>query len=149
MQSLPCDEMAGLAVIAIRHPRICLILTTNGSATRKARYSFDIVMLFLLSSGSGEVNHKRTCMRTLTGMFSALLVAAILALSPGAALAADDEGTISHIDREALTITLDNGNTYKLSGEFDVEALEEGADVVLAYDTVAGEKLVTDLVIYE
>lgn len=88
-------------------------------------------------------------MRTMTGMLSALLVAAGLAFSSGAALAADDEGTIQRVDREALTITLDNGNTYKLSGEFDVEALEEGVDVVLAYDTVAGEKLVTDLVIYE
>lgn len=88
-------------------------------------------------------------MRTVTRMISALLVAAALALSPGAALAADDEGTISNVDREAMTITLDNGNTYKLSGEFDVEALEEGVEVVLAYDTIAGEKLVTDLVIYE
>lgn len=88
-------------------------------------------------------------MRTVTGMLSALLVAAGLALSSGAALAADDEGKISRVDREALTITLDNGNIYKLSGEFDVEALQEGVEVVLAYDTVGGEKLVTDLVIYE
>lgn len=88
-------------------------------------------------------------MRTVTGMLSALLVAAGLVLSSGAAMAADDEGTISRVDREKLTITLDNGNTYKLSGEFDVEALQEGVEVVLAYDTVGGEKLVTDLVIYE
>ncbi|RIK87577.1 MAG: hypothetical protein DCC69_03855 [Hyphomicrobiales bacterium] len=88
-------------------------------------------------------------MRTVTGMLSALLVAAGLALSSGAALAADDEGKIKRVDREALTITLDNGNTYKLSGEFDVEALQEGVEVVLAYDTIGGEKLVTDLVIYE
>lgn len=88
-------------------------------------------------------------MRIVTKMLSALFLAAALAFSIGAAQAADDEGTIRHVDREALTITLDNGNTYKLSGEFDVEALEEGIDVVLAYDMVAGEKLVTDLVIYE
>ncbi len=88
-------------------------------------------------------------MRIATRMFSALVVAAGLALSAGAALAADDEGTVKRVDREKLTITLDNGNTYKLSGEFDVEALQEGVDVVLAYDTVGGEKLVTDLVIYE
>ena len=88
-------------------------------------------------------------MRTVTGMLSALLVAVGLALSSGAAAAADDEGTISKVDREKLTITLDNGNTYKLSGEFDVEALKVGVDVVLAYDTVGGEKLVTDLVVYE
>ena len=88
-------------------------------------------------------------MRTVTGMLSALLVAASVALSSGAAYAADDEGKIKRVDREAMTITLDNGNTYKLSGEFDVEALQEGVEVVLAYDTVGGEKLVTDLVVYE
>ena len=88
-------------------------------------------------------------MRTVTGMLSALLVATGLALSSGAAMAADDEGTIKRVDSEKLTITLDNGNTYKLSGEFDVEALKVGVDVVLAYDTVGGEKLVTDLVVYE
>lgn len=88
-------------------------------------------------------------MRTVTGMISALLVAAGVALSAGAAQAADDEGKIKRVDREAMTITLDNGNTYKLSGEFDVEALKEGVEVVLAYDKVGGEKLVTDLVVYE
>lgn len=88
-------------------------------------------------------------MRTVTGMLSALLVAAGLALSAGAAMAADDEGKVKRVDREALTITLENGNTYTLSGEFDMESLEVGVEVVLAYDTVGGEKLVTDLVIYE
>ncbi|HRP78056.1 MAG TPA: DUF1344 domain-containing protein [Aquamicrobium sp.] len=87
-------------------------------------------------------------MRTVTGMVSALIVAAGLALS-SAAMAADDEGKVSRVDPEAMTLTLDNGNTYKLSGEFDIEALEVGVEVVLAYDTVGGEKLVTDLVIYE
>ena len=88
-------------------------------------------------------------MRIATRMFSALAVAASLAFSAGAALAADDEGTVKRVDVEKLTVTLDNGNTYKLSGEFDIESLKEGVDVVLAYDTVGGEKLVTDLVIYE
>lgn len=86
-------------------------------------------------------------MRTATGLVSALLVAAGLAVSPAAA--ADDEGKIAAIDPEAMTITLDNGNTYKLSVEFDVAALEEGMEVVLAYDTIAGQKQVTDLVTYE
>ena len=88
-------------------------------------------------------------MRTVTGILYAALIAAGLALSAGTALAAEDEGKIARVDAEAMTITLDNGNTYKLSGEFDVEALEVGVEVVLAYDTVAGEKLVTDLVTYE
>ena len=88
-------------------------------------------------------------MRKVTRAVSAFLIATGIALSPMTAFAADDEGTIATVDREALTITLDNGNTYKLSGEFDVESLQEGVDVVLAYDTIEGEKTVTDLVIYE
>lgn len=88
-------------------------------------------------------------MRTVIGVFTALLITAGVAFFTGAAMAAEDEGKIARIDAEALTITLDNGNTYKLSAEFDVEALVEGMEVVLAYDTVGGEKLVTDLVTYE
>ncbi len=88
-------------------------------------------------------------MRTATRMISALMMAASLALSAGAAAAADDEGKVKRVDPEKLTVTLDNGNTYKLSGEFDIESLHEGVEVVLAYDNVGGEKLVTDLVIYE
>ena len=101
------------------------------------------------SQTKDETNLKGMLMRTVTGMLFALMMAAGLALSTGAATAADDEGTIRSVDRDALTITLDNGNTYKLSGEFDVDALREGVEVVVAYDTVGNEKLVTDLVIYE
>lgn len=88
-------------------------------------------------------------MRSLAGVLSSIAIAATLALTSGAAAAADDEGKIAKVDVDAMTITLENGNTYKLSGEFDVEALIEGMDVVLAYDTIAGEKTVTDLVTYE
>lgn len=88
-------------------------------------------------------------MRTVTRALYAALIAAGMALSAGAARAAEDEGKIARINVDAMTITLENGNTYKLSGEFDVEALEVGVEVVLAYDTVGGEKLVTDLVTYE
>jgi hypothetical protein len=78
-------------------------------------------------------------MRTLIGA-----VAASLMLST-AALAAEAEGKIQAIDVESLTITLDDGKSYKLPGEFDVEALEEGMDVLLAYDEVSGENLITDM----
>lgn len=88
-------------------------------------------------------------MRTVTGLLPALFFAASVAFFSGTAMAADDEGKIARIDAETLTITLENGNSYKLSGEFDVEALDVGMEVVLAYDTIDGEKLVTDLVTYE
>lgn len=82
-------------------------------------------------------------MRIITGAIAALLMTA------GAAMAADDEGRISNIDAEGQTITLDNGNTYALPGEFDVEALTEGMEVVVAYEDVEGRKQITDLVTYE
>ena len=88
-------------------------------------------------------------MRILTGVLSALVISAGVALSAGSAAAADDEGTISSVDTESLTITLDNGNTYRLPGEFNVESLTVGMEVVIAYDTIEGERTVTDLVTYE
>ena len=88
-------------------------------------------------------------MRTLKGTVLAAVFATGMALAGGIAHAADDEGKIARVDVENLTITLDNGNTYKLSGEFDIEALEVGTEVVLAYDTINGQKTVTDLVTYE
>ncbi|HEV7414875.1 DUF1344 domain-containing protein [Tianweitania sediminis] len=70
---------------------------------------------------------------------------AVLLFSSAASLAADTDGIIQSIDRESLTITLADGEKYKLPGEFDVTVLEEGMDVVIAYDEVGGENLITDM----
>ena len=78
-------------------------------------------------------------MRTLSGIGAASMMLST------AALAAEAEGKIQAIDTEKLTITLDDGKSYKLPGEFDVEALKEGMDVLLAYDEVSGENLITDM----
>lgn len=72
------------------------------------------------------------------------LVAA-MALFATAALAANDEGAIAQIDRETMTITLENGNTYRLPGEFDVDSLSEGMDVFLAYEEIEGQNQITDV----
>ena len=82
-------------------------------------------------------------MRTLIGA-----VAAMLTIST-AAFAAEAEGLIKSIDKEKLTITLDNGKSYKLPGEFDVESIKEGMDILLAYDEIGGENLITDMELYE
>lgn len=74
-----------------------------------------------------------------------LAALALLIASTSLSLAASDEGTIASIDREAMTITLENGNTYKLPGEFDLDAISEGMDVLVAYDTVDGERTITDM----
>lgn len=87
-------------------------------------------------------------MHSLTGILYALVISAVLALA-GPAAAADDEGRIASVDADSQTITLDNGNIYRLPGEFDAESLSVGMEVVIAYDTIAGEKTITDIVRYE
>ena len=77
--------------------------------------------------------------RTLNGAVAALV------MMSGAALAAEAEGQIQSIDKDKLTITLSDGKSYKLPGEFDVDDLKEGMDVILAYDTIGGENLITDM----
>lgn len=78
-------------------------------------------------------------MRTLIGA-----VAAVFVMS-GAALAAEAEGQVRSIDKEKSTITLDNGKSYKLPGEFDVDNIKPGMEILLAYDEVGGENLITDM----
>ena len=72
-------------------------------------------------------------------------LAAAAALFATAALAANDEGAIAQIDSEAMTITLENGNSYRLPGEFDVQSLSEGMDVFLAYEEIDGQNQITDV----
>lgn len=78
-------------------------------------------------------------MRTLIGA-----VAAVIMMS-GAAFAAEAEGQVKSIDKDKAIITLDNGKSYKLPGEFDVDNIKPGMDVLLAYDVVGGENLITDM----
>lgn len=78
-------------------------------------------------------------MRILISAFAAMVMIS------SAALAAEAEGTVKAIDRNQMTITLDNGKSYKLPGEFDVDAIKEGMEVLLAYDEVNGVNLITDM----
>lgn len=64
-------------------------------------------------------------MRSLIGALAAIVMIS------SAAHAAEAEGKIKAIDRDKLTITLENGKSYKLPGEFDVDVLKEGMDVLL------------------
>jgi len=82
-------------------------------------------------------------MRTLIGAFAAVLLAV------SGAFAAEAEGHIKTIDRDNLTITLDDGKSYKLPGEFDIEAIQEGMDILLAYDKVGDVNLITDMALAE
>lgn len=78
-------------------------------------------------------------MRIILGAFAAAM------FFSSAALAAETEGLIKSIDKENSTITLDDGKSYKLPGEFDAESLKTGMDIVLAYDKVDGQNLITDM----
>lgn len=78
-------------------------------------------------------------MRTLIGALGIVLMIG------SSALAAEAEGKIKAIDGDKLTITLSDGKSYKLPGEFDMESIQEGMDVVLAYDTIDGQNLITDM----
>jgi hypothetical protein len=69
---------------------------------------------------------------------------ATFALS-GIALAAEAEGHIKKIDADNQTITLDNGKSYKLPGEFDMSSIKEGMEIVIAYDRIGDVNQITDM----
>lgn len=83
-------------------------------------------------------------MRNQAGRAMLGAIAATLLIST-AAFAAQTEGLIKKVDRDSLTITLDNGKTYKMNAETDIDSLKEGMDIVIAYDVTDGENVVTDM----
>ena len=87
----------------------------------------------------GEKTMRTVTMRTVLGALAALLMLSAYAM------AAEAEGLIKKVDRDKMTITLDDGKSYKLPGETDMDGIKEGMDVVLAYDKVDGQNLVTDM----
>lgn len=71
-------------------------------------------------------------------------VAATMLIST-AAFAAQTEGLIKKIDKDTLTITLDDGKSYRMNAETDIDSLKVGMDIVIAYDVTNGENVVTDM----
>jgi hypothetical protein len=63
--------------------------------------------------------------------------AAMLAASSFAALAEEAKGTIQAIDPAAGTVTLADGQTFKLPAEFDAASLQVGQDVTITYEAGA------------
>ncbi|KXF79465.1 hypothetical protein ATN84_00885 [Paramesorhizobium deserti] len=61
------------------------------------------------------------------------------------AMADDAEGKIVSIDEDSDTITLDDGKAYKLPGEFDYSAINEGMKVMLSYDVVDQDRFITNI----
>ena len=82
-------------------------------------------------------------MRSVMGAIAAALLIAT------SAYAAEAEGRVKSVDKEKMTITLDDGRSYKLPGEFDIGTIHEGMEILLAYDEVGGENLITDMQLSE
>jgi hypothetical protein len=78
-------------------------------------------------------------MRRIMGAFAALAMLTVTAWAETA------EGKITAIDADTLTITLDNGKTYKLPGEIDLDALSTNMTVLIAYQKVNGVNQITDM----
>ncbi|WP_157014966.1 DUF1344 domain-containing protein [Mesorhizobium xinjiangense] len=78
--------------------------------------------------------------------FAAIAAAFVLS---GPALAETTDGVIQTVDAEKLTITLEDGKTYKLPGEIDMLAIKEGLEILIAYDEINGVNLITDMEVFE
>lgn len=87
-------------------------------------------------------------MRMKTGRILTGAAAAMMLIST-AAFAEQAEGLIRKVDKEAMTMTLDDGKSYKLNAEMDVDSLETGMDVVIAYEVTNGENVITDMQVTE
>lgn len=79
-------------------------------------------------------------------MKAILSALAALILLTGSAFAANTEGTIKKLDKSALTLTLDDGKTFKLSEEFSFEEYSEGMAVMIQYDEIKGENIVLQII---
>jgi len=106
------------------------------------RFTFDTIPLSLTPLGKSTRRTRKMGEKTMQTILAAM--AGLLMLS-SYAMAAEAEGHIKKVDRDKMTITLDDGKSYKLPGETDMDGIKEGMDVVLAYDKVDGENLVTDM----
>jgi Cu/Ag efflux protein CusF len=106
------------------------------------RFTFDTIRLSLLALGKSTRRIRKMGEKTMRTILAAM--AGLLMLS-AYAMAAEAEGHIKKVDRDKMIITLDDGKSYKLPGETDMDGIKEGMDVVLAYDKVDGENLVTDM----
>ena len=72
-------------------------------------------------------------------------IAAVTLLTANMAFAGQTEGLIKKVDKDTMTLTLDDGKSYKMNAEMDVDSLKPGMDVVIAYDVTDGENVITDM----
>ncbi len=73
------------------------------------------------------------------------LIAAMIFALPHTALADEATGKIVSIDEGTQTLKLDDGNVYKLPGEFDYSVITKDMKVLVVYDLSGKDKIVTDI----
>jgi hypothetical protein len=79
----------------------------------------------------------------------AFMIAALVFALPHTAQADEATGKIVAIDEDNQSVKLDDGNVYKLPGEFDYSVISKDMKVVLVFDVNGEEKLVTDVELAE
>lgn len=78
-----------------------------------------------------------------------LATASIFAPLSTFAQSADVEATIKTVDVKSMSLTLDDGKTYKVPEEFNFEGLKAGVKVLVFYTVVDGNRVVDDLEIVQ
>lgn len=82
-------------------------------------------------------------MRIVTAALAALMATSF------AASAGDAEGKIRKVDAGKMTVTLDDGKTYRLPPEMNLEGIEAGMTILIAFDVVDGVNQITDMELSE
>jgi Cu/Ag efflux protein CusF len=77
-------------------------------------------------------------------LITAVAAAALLSTA-SLAYAAEASGSIQSIDTAAGTITLDNGDVFKLPAAFDVASLQVGAKVKIVFEEQDGQKVASSV----
>ncbi len=67
--------------------------------------------------------------------------ASLLAMSSVAAFADEAQGSITSVDPTAMTVSLDDGNTYTLPASVDAASLQVGEKVIIEYSKDADGKM--------
>lgn len=74
-----------------------------------------------------------------------IALALMLAISVGAAMAEEIQGTIKSVDEAARAITLDDGTQVWVAEGIPMDKLKEGASVKASYEERDGKKVATSV----
>ena len=79
---------------------------------------------------------------------SAALAAALL-VSPAAFASESATGTITAVDMDAMTVTLDDGTVYTLPSDYEADTLQVGDMVEISWNMEDGKHMVESLSLAE